>query len=87
MCRERVPKSGLVRFVKTSEDKVIFDYHGKIFGRSAYVCMDTRHWCEALGRNNLSRSLKLHITGEDKERLKEELDYYFSTVSRDEKVV
>ncbi|MEG1500179.1 MAG: YlxR family protein [Clostridia bacterium] len=37
-CRQMLPKSGLVRLVKTEDNKIIVDKNGKMNGRGAYVC-------------------------------------------------
>ncbi|MDP6666549.1 MAG: YlxR family protein [Dehalococcoidia bacterium] len=61
VCRERKPKDGLLRIVRTPGGEVVFDPTGRLNGRGAYVCSDADHWGEGVNRGKLTHALKLGI--------------------------
>ena len=56
--REKLPKSELIRVVKTTEGKVIIDESGKANGRGAYVKKDKEVFLKARKHKILDRQLE-----------------------------
>ncbi len=70
-CRRREAKRGLVRLVRTPEGQVEVDLTGKKPGRGAYICPRSACWEEALRRRALNRALRVVLTSEEAERLRQ----------------
>jgi hypothetical protein len=58
-CRRTDEKRALIRLVRTEEGHVEIDQSGKLRGRGAYLCHDSRCWTTALKRRSLERALRL----------------------------
>lgn len=56
---KKLPKSELVRFVKTDSGEVVIDLKSKLKGRGANLTMTTEAFDLALKKRALQRSLKL----------------------------
>ncbi|HDZ86889.1 hypothetical protein LCGC14_0649100 [marine sediment metagenome] len=56
-CRQKKPKTKLVRIVKEHKE-VIIDDTGKKSGRGAYICLNEKCIEQALRSDSLSRALK-----------------------------
>jgi len=63
-CREKIPKKGLVRVVRTPENTVVLDKTGKIPGRGAYICPREDCFKKALKGKRLERNLQQPISSE-----------------------
>lgn len=69
-CRQVDGKRGLLRFVRTSDGKILADSNGRAPGRGAYLCPDTACLTAALKGNQLEHVLKVKLGKEDREALK-----------------
>jgi predicted RNA-binding protein YlxR (DUF448 family) len=68
-CRKIQDKQSMIRIVNTPDGIIEADASGKMSGRGAYLCKDTRCWEEGLKGNRLEHSLKTGINQESKDRL------------------
>lgn len=72
VCRTSLPKTELLRIVRTPQGSVEFDRTGRAAGRGAYVC--SRACLERATRGErLSRALKHTVSQHDIERIAGEL--------------
>ncbi len=75
VCRTARPKRELVRIVRLSapgdEDVVIVDETGKRSGRGAYLCRQRVCWGTIQTRRQLERALKVTMTDETLDQLRE----------------
>jgi len=69
-CRQVKPKRELIRLVATANG-VTVDPSGKKSGRGVYLCPSPSCWEEGLKKEKLDKALRIKITLEDKEKLKE----------------
>jgi predicted RNA-binding protein YlxR (DUF448 family) len=70
-CRQSTAKRELVRIVRAPAGSVDVDPTGKKSGRGAYLCKVPGCWEAALGKDRLSRALKVRLTAEERETLLE----------------
>ncbi|MBN1486888.1 MAG: YlxR family protein [Anaerolineae bacterium] len=70
-CRTTRPKRELVRLVRTLEGTVVIDDSGKRSGRGAYLCRQQDCWEQALKRGLLNRALRLKLSDEEIDALRE----------------
>ncbi|NWG15318.1 MAG: YlxR family protein [Chloroflexi bacterium] len=70
VCREKNSKRALTRLVRTGQG-VQVDPSGKLDGRGAYLCDRESCWDRALSGDLLNRALRVNLTAEDRERLKQ----------------
>ena len=75
-CGRRLPKTGLLRLVRTPEGSVQPDPSGRAHGRGTYLCVAGSCWQAGLERGGLERSLRSPVSAADKESLAE----YFSAM-------
>ncbi len=73
VCRQKQPKTHLVRMVRTPQGAIILDRTGKVNGRGAYVCQQTACWQTGLHKGHLARALRTKISGDDMLRLQSDL--------------
>ncbi len=66
-------KKEMIRVIKTPEDEIVLDFHGKKNGRGAYLCFSPECLQKARRSKGLERSLKTAIPDEIYDRLEEEL--------------
>lgn len=59
--REKLPKSELLRIVRTPDNEVVIDKSGKLNGRGVYLKNDEEVFALAKKRNSISRALKFEI--------------------------
>jgi predicted RNA-binding protein YlxR (DUF448 family) len=71
--REKLPKSELLRVVRTPEGNVVVDTTGKVNGRGAYIKKDLEVLEKAKKSRVLSRQLEVEISDEVYEVIKEEI--------------
>ena len=64
-CGNRTTKSELTRIVVTPEGAVEVDSTGKLLGRGAYVCGDSRCAPESLRRGQMEYALRKKLTDDD----------------------
>ncbi|MGL5574034.1 MAG: RNase P modulator RnpM [Sarcina sp.] len=72
-CMEMKPKKELIRVVKDKENNISVDLTGKMAGRGAYVCKNTKCLEMAFKAKRLNRNLSSNIDNEIYERLREEI--------------
>jgi uncharacterized protein len=72
-CRERSPKSGLVRLVVTSAG-VVPDLEGHAPGRGAYVHRDPRCLDALMGKDALARALRTGLGPDELGRLRNTIE-------------
>jgi hypothetical protein len=70
VCHEKNSKRALIRLVRTGQG-VQVDLSGKLEGRGAYLCDRESCWDRALSGDLLGRALRVSLTAEDRERLKQ----------------
>ena len=63
-CRQVGAKAGLLRVVRTPQGEVRLDETGKLAGRGAYLCRETRCLEQALKQKKLGRALGVAIGDE-----------------------
>ncbi|MDO4546178.1 MAG: YlxR family protein [Bacillota bacterium] len=74
-CMESKPKSQLIR-IAGYEGRVTLDPTGKAKGRGVYLCPDRDCMEKAKKKRALQRSLGMEVSGEDMERIFQELSEY-----------
>lgn len=72
-CRERKPKSELIRIVKTPEDEILIDLTGKKNGRGMYLCKNPDCLICAGNKKVLQKEFGQAVSGNIMENLKKEL--------------
>ena len=72
--KEKLPKSELLRVVRTTEGNVVVDTTGKVNGRGAYIKKDLEVLEKAKKSRVLSRQLEVEISEEVYETIKEEIN-------------
>lgn len=72
--KEKLPKSELVRVVRTTEGNVIIDETGKANGRGAYLKKDLEIIEKAQKSKALNRHLEVEVKNEIFEELKKTLN-------------
>jgi hypothetical protein len=69
-CRRVDAKRGLIRLVRSTEDRVGIDTSGKAQGRGAYLCHDPLCWDAIIKRRGIERALKIErLADEDRDTL------------------
>ena len=66
--REKLPKSELLRIVRTPDGKIVADLTGKLNGRGAYIKKDNSVLDKAIKSGALSRQLEVKISDDDYEK-------------------
>lgn len=72
-CREMVPKSSLIRIVRSNDGEFAVDATGKMNGRGAYICKNPTCLDKTVRSKALERSFKVSIPSEVYEQLDKEL--------------
>ena len=72
--KEKLPKSELLRVVRTPEGNVVVDTTGKVNGRGAYIKRDLEVLEKAKKSRILSRQLEVEISEDVYESIKEEIN-------------
>ena len=70
-CATTTNKRELIRVVRTPEGRVVADPTGKEAGRGAYICGAAECWDQAVRKGRLARSLKVKLSNEDAEGLRQ----------------
>jgi hypothetical protein len=70
VCRQKFDKRALTRLVYTPAGLRV-DETGKLSGRGAYLCDNSRCWERARQSNVLERALRTTLTAADKQQLLE----------------
>ena len=87
VCRTARPKRELVRIVRLAtpgdEGVVVVDETGKRSGRGAYLCRQRACWGTAQTRRQLERALKVTMTDEIVNQLREYADGLTQLLSED----
>jgi predicted RNA-binding protein YlxR (DUF448 family) len=68
-CGKITAKRGLVRLVRTADNRVEVDTDGKKAGRGAYLCPAQECWDIGLKGNRLEHTLRTALTPENREQL------------------
>ena len=68
-----MPKSKLLRVVRTNQKLLVVDTTGRAPGRGAYLCQKPECWDRALGKGGLGRSLGMESSSMDLAQVR---DYY-----------
>jgi len=71
--KEKLPKSELLRVVRTPEGNVVVDTTGKVNGRGAYIKKDLEVLEKAKKSRILSKQLEVDINDEVYETIKEKI--------------
>ncbi|MEW6623240.1 MAG: YlxR family protein [Bacillota bacterium] len=69
-CREKMDKKGLIRIVRTPEEKILVDPTGKKAGRGAYLCGKKECLEKSIRSKGLQKALNCEITEEIFDELK-----------------
>lgn len=72
-CGEHLPKSSLIRVLRTPEGEIVLDLVGKRSGRGAYLCKSVACFKKAVKSKRLETSLECKIPDEVYIKLEEEL--------------
>ena len=72
-CGEHLPKSSLIRVLRTPEGEIVLDLVGKRSGRGAYLCKSVACFKKAVKSKRLESSLECKIPDEVYIKLEEEL--------------
>lgn len=72
-CQEQKSKKEMIRVVRTPEGVVEIDKTGKKSGRGVYICQNAACLEQAYKEHRLERSLKVKVSGEIYEALRQEL--------------
>lgn len=72
-CQQIKEKKELIRIVRTPDQMVKLDPTGKLSGRGAYLCRDTKCLEAALAGKRLQRALRLELPQDVVENLKRTL--------------
>ena len=75
-CRESFDKKSLIRIVKSSEGKISIDFTGKMNGRGAYICKNSKCLEQAFKKKQLDYSFKEKVDPSVYEELRKELESY-----------
>ncbi len=75
-CRTIGGKRGLLRTVRTPEGRVVLDPTGRLPGRGAYLCREAACLNAAIKGNQIEHILKIKLSPEDRESLKNSLGEY-----------
>ena len=75
-CRTIGGKRGLLRIVRTPEGRVVLDPTGRLPGRGAYLCREIACLGAAIKGNQVEHILKIKLSPEDRESLKNSLGEY-----------
>jgi uncharacterized protein len=68
-CREKGDKRGLIRIVRSPDQRISVDPTGKANGRGAYLCHKPSCWERALNTPVLARALNTEINADAREEL------------------
>ena len=74
-CGEHLPKSELVRVLRTPEGEVILDLTGKKSGRGAYICKKAACFKKARKSKRIETSLECAIPETVYDRMEEEISH------------
>lgn len=72
-CGEMLPKSTLIRIVKTPDGEILVDLKGKANGRGAYICKSLECLGKSVKSKRLERTFSTAISPEIYETLKKDL--------------
>ena len=72
-CGEHLPKSTLIRVLRTPEGEIVLDLTGKRSGRGAYICKSVSCFKKAAMSKRLDASLECKIPETVYTRIEEEL--------------
>ena len=72
-CMESKDKKELIRIVCNKEGELFVDSTGKAQGRGVYLCNNSSCFDLARKKRSLARSLRAELTGEQMDRIFEEL--------------
>ncbi len=64
-CGSTTDKRDLVRIVRTPQGRVLADPTGKLSGRGAYLCHESKCWEQGIKKGRLERSLKTRLSAQD----------------------
>ncbi|MEZ0535799.1 RNase P modulator RnpM [Caldicellulosiruptoraceae bacterium PP1] len=64
ICGKNLPKSALLRIVKTSNNDVLFDKIGKLSGRGLYICEDINCVDKAFRSKRIEKLLNVTLKPE-----------------------
>ena len=74
-CMESKPKNTLIR-IACHDGKLTVDPTGKAPGRGVYLCRDSKCMAMAKKKKAIQRSLQADVSGEEMDRIFEELTQY-----------
>lgn len=73
-CRAIMPKSELMRLVRTVDNEIRMDLPGKGRGRGAYLCSSPSCWIEGIMKGKLERALRIKMDERNRQWLLEQVD-------------
>lgn len=74
-CMESKPKNTLIR-IACHDGKLTVDPTGKAPGRGVYLCRDNKCMALAKKKKAIQKSLQVEVSGEEMDRIFEELTQY-----------
>ena len=72
-CRQRRPKSELIRIVRSPEGEIFLDTTGRKNGRGAYICKNADCFLKALKKKAFDRAFGVGLPDDLAETIREEL--------------
>ena len=75
-CNEHLPKSSLMRVVRTPEGETVLDFTGKKSGRGAYICKSLSCLKKARKSQRLEKNLGCDISDEVYDKMESEISQY-----------
>ena len=72
-CNEHLPKTELLRVVRSPENQVSLDFTGKKSGRGAYICRSVKCLQKARKSQRIDKNLECTIPDEVYDRMEREL--------------
>lgn len=73
-CGENKEKKELIRIVKTPDGEIVVDTSGRVNGRGAYICNNSKCFELAFKNRSISQSLKAEVTNEIYDNLKDKIE-------------
>ena len=61
LCGDKNPKQEMLRIVRTDNNSVAIDEHGRMNGRGCYVCLDAAGFDPGKINDKIRRALKLRM--------------------------
>lgn len=75
VCKKLLPKSEMLRFVKTKDGEVNIDDTNKANGRGAYICNNLECITKCVNKKMLNKSFKMALSDDIYKKILEEYEH------------